>query len=340
MKILYGVQATGNGHISRARMIARYFTEQNRSDIEVTFLFSGRSPEKFFDMECFGNCLYRRGLTFSTRAGKVSYLKTIRENNLVEFIKEVSSLKVDDYDLIITDFEPITAWAAKLTRQKVIGIGHQYAFGHNIPVAGKTLLAAVIMRHFAPATTAVGLHWHHFDKAILPPIIDENLHATHNNDSVVVYLPFEDQAVVSQLLNSLSQYHFIQYSPELNDAEQGNISLRKTCHSGFKQDLSRSSAVICNAGFELVSECLQLQTPVLVKPLQGQFEQLSNAQALRQLGYASVLESLDRDCIETWLQGNKKTPGIRFNNVAKALVEWLSTGQTDDIGLLARRLWG
>ncbi|MBP7664242.1 MAG: glycosyltransferase, partial [Shewanella sp.] len=39
MRILYGVQGTGNGHLSRARVMAKALMKQ---DIEVDFLFSGR----------------------------------------------------------------------------------------------------------------------------------------------------------------------------------------------------------------------------------------------------------------------------------------------------------
>ena len=39
MKILYGVQGTGNGHIARARAMSHAFKEH---DVEVDFLFSGR----------------------------------------------------------------------------------------------------------------------------------------------------------------------------------------------------------------------------------------------------------------------------------------------------------
>ena len=60
----------------------------------------------------------------------------------------------------------------------------------------------------------------------------------------------------------------------------------------FKLDLRASAGVICNAGFELISECLQWGKPVLTRPLAGQMEQRSTAEALRQLGYATVLGKL------------------------------------------------
>ena len=51
MKILYGVQGTGQGHISRARAMARVL---DRHGVEVTWLFSGRDRGALFDMDLFG----------------------------------------------------------------------------------------------------------------------------------------------------------------------------------------------------------------------------------------------------------------------------------------------
>ena len=114
LKILYGVQGTGNGHISRARMMAKHFTRQNA---DVTYLFSGRDPEHYFAMDDFGDYQHRRGLTFTTEAGKVNYLKTVRDNNIFQFFNDVRNLDVSAYDLVISDFEPVTAWAAKLAKK-------------------------------------------------------------------------------------------------------------------------------------------------------------------------------------------------------------------------------
>jgi uncharacterized protein (TIGR00661 family) len=338
MKILYGVQGTGNGHITRARMMAAAFAKLDNSNIEIQFLFSGRPKQEFFDMECFGNCLYRQGLTFVTEKGKVNYFKSAFYNNPIRFFSEIYNLDIEQYDLIITDFEPITAWAGKIKGIQVIGLGHQYAFGHNIPLAGYSLLASFIMRYFAPSSISLGLHWHHFGHNILPPIIDNKLARTNCNESIVVYLPFEDQKAVCALLNSLDNYHFIQYSPELCDNEKNNVSQRKTCHDGFKRDLAASRAVICNAGFELVSECLQMGIPTLVKAVNGQFEQQSNAAALVELGYGDSIYSLDREPISKWLKSNKQPPKVHFNNTADVVADWLTHTQTKEYHLSAENL--
>ena len=72
MKILYGVQGTGNGHITRARAMAVELAKQN---IDVTYLFSGRAPEAYFDMEPFGDYLCYSGLTFATEQGSIKHFQ-------------------------------------------------------------------------------------------------------------------------------------------------------------------------------------------------------------------------------------------------------------------------
>ena len=49
MRIFYGVQGTGNGHLSRARAMANEFLQY--PDISVDWLFSGRERHHYFDME-------------------------------------------------------------------------------------------------------------------------------------------------------------------------------------------------------------------------------------------------------------------------------------------------
>jgi len=338
MKILYGVQGTGNGHLTRSRVMAKHFAE---AGADVTYLFSGRAQNNYFGMEAFGmKCLYRRGLTFTTDSGKIRYFKTVLDNNLFQMIRDIRKLDVSTFDLIITDFEPITAWAGKLAGKPVLGVGHQFAFDHQIPLAGENPVAKLVMKFFAPAGQGLGLHWHHFNQAILPPIVDTmDLSQDKVPGKVLVYLPFEDHKAVIQLLQTLTSYEFYLYVPDANDEEHGNVHVRKTNLTGFQKDLHDTSAVICNSGFELVSECLQLGTKVLVKPLNGQMEQLSNAAALRELNYGSTMPELNKLTIENWLKENRSYSSKHYPDVAKAIVQWVLSGQQGGVQHLASRLW-
>lgn len=337
MNILYGIQGTGNGHISRARMMAKYF---NQSDANMTYVFSGREPEGYFDMEVFGDYKTYRGLSFETQAGKIDHLKTIKNNGLLTFIKDVKQLDVSQYDLILTDFEPITAWAGKLKSKRVLGVGHQYAFGLGTPKSGYNTMAHFIMSYFAPAHYSVGLHWHPYSDNIVPPIVDTKLSREPNDDThILVYLPFEDQTVVTEMLNSFSGFRFIQYSPDIPvDSEQGNVSLRKTCLHGFKHDLKTARAVLSNSGFELVSECIHMGLPVLVKPIDGQFEQQSNALALSQLKLGESMLQLDESTIKRWLASLGTICANPFPDVAQSIVNWILSGETD-VKKLSSNAW-
>lgn len=336
MRILYGVQGTGNGHISRARMMAHHFQKRGS---QVDYLFSGRDPVRYFDMECFGDYQTRTGLSFITHNGCISYPRTVFNSRPINFLKEICALDVSNYDLIVTDFEPITAWAGKLAGKTVIGIGHQYAFGHpGVPESRRYVMSRIVLRAFAPASIRLGLHWSDFGSTIVPPIINPRVQSSAG-EKVVVYLPFENQHTVTQLFNTIPGTEFLQYSPDVTDSQHGNVALRKTNLNGFKRDLQNCKAVICNAGFELISECLHLGKPVLAKPVQGQGEQDANALALEQLAYADIMRTLNTHQIEDWLHALPSRSAIRYPDVAQAVVDWILNKNRHNAKQLSENLW-
>ncbi len=337
MNILYGVQATGQGHISRARAMADALAHH---DIEVTWLLSGRPQDQLFDMAIFGDYEHRQGLTFVTESGRLRYRKTATRNNLRQFLSDVNALDLSSFDLVVTDYEPVTAWAGRRQQRDVIGIGHQYAFGPKTPKAGNSVIQQAIMQRFAPVSRPVGLHWAAFDSNVLPPILDlPQLPSDPPDDVILVYLPFEDQAHISQWLQGFPEHQFVQYANGINDEDRANVGRRRANIKGFKADLARCKGVICNSGFELISECLQWQKPVLTRPLKGQMEQLSNAAALESLGYASVMATLDVEHTKVWLNRPRTAPKVHFSDVASRLAQWLADGAREPIDILCSELW-
>jgi uncharacterized protein (TIGR00661 family) len=335
MKILYGVQATGQGHISRARAMAAALAKH---PVSVDWLFSGRREGGLFDMQPFGSYRQRRGLTFSTCRGRISYLRTAIDNDPRQFLRDIAQLDTRAYDLVVTDFEPVSAWAARRQGTRSIGIGHQYAFYGRTPQAGANWLTRAIMKNFAPADLQLGLHWARYNDTILPPILDLPASAAPSGDHVLVYLPFEDQDEVSRLLQRVDG-RFVQYAPGLAPATAGNVLRRPASIREFKQHLLGCRAVICNSGFELNSECLQLGKPVLTRPVIGQAEQLSNALALRQAGLASILTELDVDVIQRWVSRPIPTRRQQFPDVASALAQWLAEDCSRSPEELSSMLW-
>lgn len=337
MKILYGVQGTGQGHISRARAMAAAF---QHTRAEITWLFSGRPRDRLYDMQPFGNFLHYRGLSFTTRSGRIDPPATVADNNLFEFARDAWRLPVDDYDLIVTDFEPVTAWAARRAGRQCIGIGHQYAFaGGQTPRAGESWASRQVMRWFAPVSQALGLHWQPYGSNVLPPILDLPALPVERGDYILVYLPFEDQDAITRWLQSSRGQRFVQYAPGLARARVNNVERYPANTHGFKRHLAGAGGVICNSGFELISECLQWHKPVLTRPLKGQFEQQSNALALQQMGAATVVQDLTTLALHQWLTQRPEPPANYFPDVAAALAHWLAEGAEQSPDLVGSSLW-
>ncbi len=338
MRIFYGVQGTGNGHITRARVMAK---ELQHAGIDVDFQFTGREFDKYFDMEIFNGYQLKNGLSFSVNRGKVSYVKTALACKPITFIKEVSQLDLAAYDLIISDFEPVTAWAAKIRGIPVLGLGHQYAFKHKVPKQGSDPLADLVMRYFAPADVRVGLHWHHFGQPILPPIIEtgDDAAATPNNpNKIVVYLPFEESGEVIQHLLPFKQFEFHIYSPNVVPSPVDYIHCKPLSRAGFQEDVKNCVGIISNAGFELASESLKLGKKILVKPLNAQMEQISNAAALRQLGYGHTMPKLESAAIDHWLHDSHAVK-INYPNTAKIVVDWFQAGMPEMTADFIEAIW-
>lgn len=337
MRILYGVQGTGNGHITRARTMARALAQ---SSLEVDYLFSGRDPAQYFDMEPFGAYCAYRGLTFRWQDGRIDYSATALNNNLIRLWRDIRRLDLSGYDLVLTDFEPITAWAAKLSNTPSLGIGHQYAFRFDqVPTSGHSFMGASVLKHFAPAQRTLGFHWHHFGSPILPPLIEPPRYPLScQPDKVLVYLPFESRQRVMAFLRVIRDVQFYIYCAVDGPRDEQNLHLRPYDRETFQQDLASCNGVIANAGFGLLSEAIQAGKKLLVKPMGGQMEQLSNAAAVEALEIGEVMHEFNLKQLREWL--SEDSPGPRpYPDVARAIVAWIESGCTMDEKQLARQLW-
>lgn len=336
MKVLYGVQGTGNGHITRARVMAKAF---DRAGIKVDWVFSGRDRDDFFDMEVFGDYRLYRGLTFRVKDNRIDWRQTVRQTAMKEFLRDVRGLDLSGYDRVITDFEPVVAWAAQRQSRPCIGIGHQYAFDHAIPKAGNSLIAEAVMRWFAPVTTGLGLHWYHYEASILPPIIEQTPQArTGDLRRTLLYLPFESSWRILNLAHQFNQVPFVMHCADIPPGQYANVQVKAFSRDGFQRSLAECGTVISSAGFELISEALGMGKRILVTPLKGQMEQASNARALSELGLATVARELSADTLAIFLSQGKRRRVI-YPDVAGEVVDWLIRDPEQPVAEMVDRLW-
>lgn len=336
MRILYGVQGTGNGHISRARVMAKSL---KKAGVTVDFLFSGRVAEQYTDMSCFADFRVKEGLTFVTEQGKVHLAKTLKQNLASAILREVNELDVSQYDLVLNDFEPISAWAAKRQQVPSIGISHQSALCYKVPKQGVTWLDELLLKHFAPVDMALGCHWHHFACPIMPPFVDVQAISHQHGQLILVYLPFEDADEVADFLTPFDDYQFLVYhrAKPIKSLPE-HIRWYGFSRLGFKAHLAECGGVVANAGFELSSEALTLGKKLMVKPLQGQFEQGANVAALELLAAGQSMSVLDTGKLRRWLKAPSPKP-INYPRTGDELATWLAQGDWQRPQDLCDSLW-
>lgn len=342
MRILYGVQGTGNGHLTRARAMATALVEHPHADVQ--FLISGREQTRLFGIQPLGDYWWRDGLSFATRNGRVSVVDTISHNPWWKFWHDVHHLDLSSFDLVVTDFEPVTAWAAKRQGVPCIGLGRQYAFTQAHSSLPSTALQRAMIKQFAPCQIALGTHWRPLNDYTLPPIIepaDDCDLAAHAN-RYLVYLPFEPLAEIADLLVQLHtlvpHYTFDVFHPEATAATTPNAVFHAPSRSGFQQAFAPAQGVISNAGFGTSSEALAAGKKLLIKPLKGQFEQYANAHYLDAQKLATVCLSLDAQALLAWLK-EPDAAQLSWPQVAPQLAQWLTDPRRGDVRQLAQRLW-
>lgn len=303
MKILYGVQGTGHGHISRARVIL----PKLREVAEVDVLISGYN----FHLDLDGEIKYKaRGLSLTyDNKGSVDLLGTALKLKPARFIQDVQEAPVDNYDFVVNDFEPVSAWAAQAAGIPCVGISHQASFlSPNVPrPKRKSLVAEGVMKHFAPLTAAVGSHYLRYDSFIEPPIVRKQIQDLNPipGGHVTVYLPaFSNDLLLSEF-SKVKEVEWHIFSPSCSEIRQvGNVKIMPVGKDTFLKSLESCMGVISSTGFETTSESMYLGKKLLTIPIRNQYEQLSNAAALERLGGEIVydINSTFTDRIQRWLK--------------------------------------
>ena len=304
LKILYAVQATGNGHIARALQLMPHLQQYGEVDV---FLSGSNS-----NLDAALPVKYRsKGLSlFYGNRGGLDYLKMLKELSLKTLLNDAKSLPVEKYDIVINDFESITSLACKLKNVKSINFGHQASFRSSKTPRPKKkdFIGELVLRNYATATDYIGLHFESYDDFIYSPVIKEQiLQATPiNKGHVSVYLSHYSDEVVIGALNKCSDIPFHLFSKKATAIEQkGNITIMPISNEGFSDSMISSLGVITGAGFETPAEALYLGKKLLCLPIRGQYEQLCNAAALESFR-VPIINTIDENFAATtyqWLSG-------------------------------------
>ena len=317
MKILYALQATGNGHISRANEILPIL--ETLADVDV--LLSGTQADVGLNHHI---KFRRKGLSFVFgKKGGIDLVNTFRQMKTKRFLQEMRSIPVDNYDLVINDFEPLSAWACKNRQVPCIAMSHQFAvIGKQAPVPKKyDPIAWLLLRYYAPCTMGIGFHFNEYDAATFTPVIRSEIRNAYlrNLGHYTVYLPaYSDKKIIKVLSKHKGTSWQIFSKHAKKTYSEGNCWIRPINNHEFISSCSSSEGVLCGAGFETPAEALHMKKKLLVIPMKNQYEQHCNAAALRQMGVPVIkkLSEKQYDKIASWLAGDEI---IRVNYPDKTL---------------------
>jgi uncharacterized protein (TIGR00661 family) len=309
MKILYAIQGTGNGHVARAMEIVPLLNKKG----EVDVLISGSQS----DLQLPFPVKYKvGGLSFIFgKKGGIDLLATYKKSHLRQLLKDVNKLPVEEYDLVISDFEPVSAWACYLKNRTCVALSHQAAVTNKkTPHPKKTdLVGRAILKSYAPATVSYGFHFQSYDENIFTPVIRSEVRkqVTRNLGHYTVYLPsYSDKRIIIEL----SKFEGVKweiFSKHFTHAiSSDTIKLLPVNSDSFLKSMASSQGVLCGAGFETPAEALYLRKKLLVIPMKNQYEQHCNAAALREMGVPVIKSLKDKHLhvISEWMKSGPTIP--------------------------------
>jgi uncharacterized protein (TIGR00661 family) len=321
MKILFAVQGTGNGHISRAREVMPHLLNYG----EVDILISGTQA----DVSLPYDIKYKMpGVSFTFgKHGGVDFLDTLKHLQPVHLIKDIQSFPINDYDLVINDFEPVTAWACKLKHKPCIALSHQSSFlSDKTPrPPKKDGFAENIFKSYAPVTDAYGFHFAAYDSFISTPIIRSDIRKleTSNKGHITVYLPAHGDDILLEQFTRIKDVEWEVFSKHSKVAYTlENVHIKPILNEAFTESLASSNGLVTAGGFESPAEAIFLGKKVLTIPMIGQYEQQCNAQAMHEMGVTLVKE-IDHNFVTTatnWVN-NAQPVSVHYPDLTAKIIE-------------------
>lgn len=306
MKLLYAIQGTGNGHLSRAMELAPSLMKKAKVDL----LLSGISAELKFPYPF--KYKYHGASFFFGKRGGVNYLRSFRHFKPLRLLRDIRRCPVEKYDAIINDFEPISAWAGRNKKVPVIALSHQASFfSEKVPMPKwKNKFFVFGMRHIvAPATDYVGIHYQAYDDQVVQPIIRKEIQDGIISDKghISVYLPAFSDEILIDYFSQVAEYNWEVFSKKTDIViKKNNVTVFPVNKEKYTRSLMSCHALVIGGGFQGTSEGLFLRKKMLVVPMFDQYEQKCNAAALEQMSVRVVrnVHNSFPSIIKSWLAEN------------------------------------
>ena len=311
MRVLYGCNAQGHGHLSKAATLVPIIAAAGH---EVRVVTSGLAMPGGYE---FPNHSHFAGLPFSVAGGRAVVRNTLKSwaKRLPAVTASLAKVRglVRDFepDLILSDFELLTASPAVGADCEVVSLCRQVAlFDPGVPLpppgpdaAELRQLTKVVIRLFTlGADRYHGYHYRWDSPRCVPPVIRPRLleTPTRRGDFLLVYNAhhWTDGGDTQSLLTwaARTRREVVVYGHQAHPRGRfGTVTFREPSREGMLSDLAACRAVVATAGLTTPAEAFLLDKPCGVVPLPGQWEQRANAWHLGRAGMAAWLPAWDYD---------------------------------------------
>ena len=319
MKILYAIQGTGNGHISRAREIVPLLQKHGELDL----LVSGTEAEVSL-AQPLKYRFHGFSFVFGTQGG-VDKWATFKLMNLPQLWRDMRSLPLKQYDLVINDFEPVSAWACKLQKVPSVSLSHQCSFvSPQTPRPPGWNISEWLLKYYSPTTYHIGFHFERYAGFIHTPVIRSGIRQmqTSNQGHYTVYLPAYDDKTLVKYLNQCANVQWHIFSKRQKTPYQsGNVHIFPVNNENFNESLAACEGLLTGGGFEGPAEALFLKKKVMMIPMKGQYEQQCNALAASRLG-VPVVHAIDQHFVQqvnNWVSHGEVVP-VNFPDETEQII--------------------
>ncbi|HZL08746.1 MAG TPA: glycosyltransferase family protein [Prolixibacteraceae bacterium] len=320
MKILYAIQGTGNGHLARATEIVPILKSMADTDVLVSGTQADLKVPFKIDYQF-------SGLSFIIgKKGGVDLWKTVWKMPVRQFIKDIRSLPVEKYDLIINDFEPVSAWACRLRDKECVGLSHQNAVLHpSAPQPEFTdVVGKYILKHYAPASYKYGFNFNPFSPDVFPPVIRHDIRNAEstNQPHYTVYLPAYSDQQIQDVLSRIPDAEWQVFSKHSKTTyTNGNVHFQHVSLEGFTKSFLSCTGLVSTAGFEGPAEAIYMGKKLCVIPMKKQYEQYCNAAYLKSMGI-KVLDHFSDSApvLAEWVRSSKALE-VNFPDLTRDILE-------------------
>ncbi len=313
-QILYAVSGEGYGHATRAHSVGAGLLARGH---QLRFLSSNRTrgylrryfPDRVSDVF---------GLRTVYNEGRVQAFRTVMHNVSHAWGSLGPSntalrrlLRKFQPDLVITDFEPFAAFWARRLGIPFVSLDNQHLLTHceldHPPGFARALVHTYLtIRMFYGGakryliTTFIDVPIRYHPTTLVAPILRPAVYRkqARQGDFLLAYKGAGGRNdAMRRALESCDCMPVRAYGFS-KSGTRGHVTFKPTDENEFLNDLASCAGVIATAGHSLVCECVHFEKPMLLLPVQQQYEQIINAYYVEKLGFGRSVSRLDAAAID------------------------------------------